>query len=253
MAKLFIPYSHENCYKPSKFNFIGINIKFSDIIFSSKLVNLFIYLGLIFLVSGCSIDRKKLSNNIAMIEEEKGIPIHGNFCGSKIPTISSGDTNEVLSQLNSIDPIDKIDALCKAHDTCYVNFPKNQYDCDKSLIYHLDKLDLSFQKTECFGLVEAIKSAFFIKNLGLSFDSELESDLAISTVNTIGTGSITGIQKIYQLTASIILVPFGLLTTNNSVSEIYDDIGASLVEAQKEVLRKPVINSYHLRNEVCNL
>ncbi len=81
------------------------------------LVNIY---NITFLIVTASIVSSCSTHNPRTGEEENGFQVHGKFCGPYIPTIAFDTAQTMEEQLDSIVPIDRIDAACKAHDLCYI-------------------------------------------------------------------------------------------------------------------------------------
>jgi len=66
-----------------------------------------------------------------------GFTFHGQYCGPGVP--KNGETPEVQ---------DDLDAVCKAHDDCYSQFPSQRHRCDLKIVRELIELKLNPQCSE---------------------------------------------------------------------------------------------------------
>lgn len=92
---------------------------------------------------------------------ERGIPIHGNFCGQNIPTVNITTPTATINELLAIPAIDVIDEACKKHDICYVNNEKKK--CDHELVNNIKNSNYNHR---CTSLANQIWQAFHVKTFG---------------------------------------------------------------------------------------
>ena len=57
----------------------------------------------------------------------------GNFCGRNYPQVEGDDAATRRAALQAIEPRDDLDAICKAHDLCYVEHGQHALRCDDDL------------------------------------------------------------------------------------------------------------------------
>lgn len=59
---------------------------------------------------------------------------YGNFCGPGWPNYPAGNTpQQNIALLDSIEPVDDVDRVCRAHDRCYFEFGADNPQCDQML------------------------------------------------------------------------------------------------------------------------
>nr|VFK67072.1 MAG: hypothetical protein BECKUNK1418G_GA0071005_112410 [Candidatus Kentron sp. UNK]VFK72496.1 MAG: hypothetical protein BECKUNK1418H_GA0071006_11189 [Candidatus Kentron sp. UNK] len=167
--------------------------------------------------------------------EERGIPIHGEFCGPNIPTLEYTNKQDHILQLRRIAPIDTIDRSCKYHDICYVE--KGYFDegCDRKLIDEIHELLRSkTSDTSCIALSIAIIHYFTLSNpLRSSIENyagTIMSGLAMQADNPgISTGAL-----VYKMAHSAYLIgmsPLALLSgeippkVKDTIEELYKGNG----------------------------
>jgi hypothetical protein len=64
----------------------------------------------------------------------------GNFCGKSYPDLGNGTTEERLTALLAIEPVDDIDAACRDHDRCYLEIGMHALRCDDALVRQMHSL-----------------------------------------------------------------------------------------------------------------
>lgn len=95
---------------------------------------------------------------------ERGMPIHGNFCGQNIPTVRITTREATINELLRIPAIDVVDQACKNHDICYVYNYNNKLGCDNFLVMKMDEY-LVRKSSTCYHLAVAISGFFRGKTL----------------------------------------------------------------------------------------
>jgi hypothetical protein len=58
---------------------------------------------------------------------------YGNFCGPGWPNYPSDDPQENIAFIDTLEPVDDIDRVCRAHDRCYFEFGADNPQCDLML------------------------------------------------------------------------------------------------------------------------
>ena len=83
---------------------------------------------------------------LSLEDERAGIfRVHGRFCGPAHPRIGPVSDREYIRILNSIEPVDALDLLCKEHDICYsTTFFANKM-CDADFIRKTRTLVISYR------------------------------------------------------------------------------------------------------------
>ena len=92
------------------------------------------------------------SNDLELYE----FRFHGNFCGANLPKVTTTDKDEELKILKGIQPIDVIDAACKAHDICYLHSDDRESTCDKKLVEDLKSIHYKLKDQSCKRLSKSI-------------------------------------------------------------------------------------------------
>lgn len=132
------------------------------------------------------------------LDKEKGIPIHGNFCGQNIPTVEITTATATVEELEKIETIDSIDELCKQHDICYTKYPNDIVRCDEELV--LKMRDLQMSDPSCGILARSIIDSFSLyeftkeyvnsddpyKNIAVPYAVFLETVYNFSIVYVLG-------------------------------------------------------------------
>lgn len=72
-----------------------------------------------------------------------GFKFYGNFCGPSHPRLASTSRADKYRELATIQPVDELDATCKAHDMCYAQVALNSLYCDNVLMAELIPYDWS--------------------------------------------------------------------------------------------------------------
>lgn len=86
---------------------------------------------------------------------------YGNFCGKNWPARRSNVPSEEVAALQSIPPIDSLDAACKGHDICYATFGDGTPQCDDILLSEMRRMRFSDSRCQSIALNIA---AFAISN-----------------------------------------------------------------------------------------
>jgi hypothetical protein len=59
---------------------------------------------------------------------------YGNFCGPGWPAYPAGNSSaQQIALIDSMEPVDDIDRVCRAHDRCYWQYGQNNEQCDLML------------------------------------------------------------------------------------------------------------------------
>ena len=82
-------------------------------------------------LSGC--ETASLTSQYAFPEEGRAYH-YGNFCGPGVPERVSEDPALQLEVLNTLVPMDSVDAICRAHDICYETHGRDHPGCDYAMI-----------------------------------------------------------------------------------------------------------------------
>lgn len=167
--------------------------------------------------------------------KEKGLPIHGQFCGPKIPTLKTASKEDKLSELNRIPPIDLIDNACKHHDICYELNGYFNAECDIQLIDDIgDLLESKTSDMPCIALSIAILHYFKMANpssstVGEYADSVIAalavqgSNIALNTATSVGFSVQKATLSAYLIAISPIALLFGEnpLDVTDAIKEVY--------------------------------
>lgn len=206
-----------------------------------KLIKIPVSILYAFLLSGCATVDEKLAS---------GIPIHGNFCGPYIPFIPPMPKQLIIERLESIDPIDKIDAACKKHDICYMEKGYFDRSCDKGLILDIKRLGKNYENARCFGLTSAMLAYFSAANPDLT--SQYFGETAIFHIENIGAVALTGIREYLLLSAKIALMPIAPLYGRSPFSVFEEKHNQNRVDHNSQDIKDYRTVVYPSRYEVCN-
>ena len=163
-------------------------------------------------ITGCETTAPKYA--LGTVEED-GIPVHGNFCGKNIPTITETNMKKRAVLLKIIEAIDEIDSACKSHDICYAENGYYNTACDFRLIEIASNISEKYSDESCKQLAFIISEYFRASNM--SFTRETWSDenngIAIKTLMT----PISALADIFSAGAT------GLLLVVNTGSTAFVD------------------------------
>lgn len=134
--------------------------------------------------------------------EERNFPLHGNFCGRDIPTISAVIPAERAIALSQIPHTDNIDKLCKDHDICYAVNGVGSRVCDDGLSEAAGKLVKQIQDQDCKAFVNKMHRYFSLKSLKLTRKQSEEEHAWIMIPVTAISEFADATYMAYQVVAS---------------------------------------------------
>ncbi|WP_156776203.1 hypothetical protein [Oceanicaulis sp. HTCC2633] len=122
-------------------------------------------------LSGC--ETASLTSQYAFPEEGRAYH-YGNFCGPGVPERVSEDSALQLEVLNTLVPVDGIDAICRAHDVCYETHGRDHPGCDYAMVGALSYFSeasvpeglfamTSDEEDACINLAHEIQTPFHTK------------------------------------------------------------------------------------------
>jgi hypothetical protein len=94
---------------------------------------------------------------------------YGNYCGAGWPPPNSKKKQ----------PLDDLDAMCFAHDSCYELTHSNSISCDDALHSMAVKYQYKFSSRGCKSLAGDVSAAFFAKNNGKGKSASEDASTAI--------------------------------------------------------------------------
>lgn len=77
-----------------------------------------------------------------------GVALHGRFCGPGHPFVDRIGSDGERARLSSIQPLDSLDAACKAHDLCYIEQGYFDPGCDRAVASRLRVLADAFESRD---------------------------------------------------------------------------------------------------------
>jgi hypothetical protein len=119
------------------------------------------------------------------------LPVHGSFCGPGWPRTLPA------AEFAALEPIDDVDAVCKAHDACYIERGYFEEECDEALIDALapwgTRVRLGVHRNRCTNLADAIGQYFshFHPSVGRGEERGLGSQLLLRVASIpLGLGTL---------------------------------------------------------------
>ena len=151
--------------------------------------NIKLFLAVLVLLSGCA--SAPYINRV--ITDENGSKTtykfaYGKFCGPEYPKLS-----QKQALIDLWPPLDDIDALCYAHDYCYVLTTSNGYYCDAAMRDASLQLKTSLPDMGCWDVLTELFLAFFSKPY--SKGSDAAEDFSVKATGlTIGLAAGSSMQ-----------------------------------------------------------
>ncbi len=121
---------------------------------------------------------------------EEKLFAYGNFCGMEHPVLyAAGENGGSLTDLQLFwPPVDELDTLCYAHDSCHQQLYPETSECDVAIYMILDTALEKTANAECFNLMHDMKGGLQNRAFPMSLRQNALDEISLAIGNRIALG-----------------------------------------------------------------